>query len=159
MKTVIRILNNIRLAFFPIAYGLSGALIGGTLNRIMIAELGLPATLVALFFAIPLLIAPVRVWLGYRSDGYPIMGRRREPYIVLGAVFIGLGVIAATSVPIQTANSPALLVVGGLTAFLIYGIGRNLGQTTFQAYYLTALKGINGRAPSRFTKSPRSWAW
>ena len=32
MNTVIRILNNIRLAFFPIAYGLSGALIGGTLN-------------------------------------------------------------------------------------------------------------------------------
>ena len=45
MKTVVRILNNIRLAFFPIAYGLSGALIGGTLNRVMIADLGLPASL------------------------------------------------------------------------------------------------------------------
>ena len=59
----VRTLNNARLAFFSIAYGLSGALIGGTLNRIMIAELGLPATLVPFFFAIPLLISPVRVWL------------------------------------------------------------------------------------------------
>lgn len=56
MKTAGRILNNIRLAFFPIAYGLSGALIGGTLNRVMIADLGLPASLVGLFFAVPLLV-------------------------------------------------------------------------------------------------------
>jgi len=82
---VVRTLNNSRLALFSIAYGLSGALIGGTLNRIMIAELGLPATLVAFFFAIPLLVSPVRVWLGYRSDGYPIFGKRREPYIIFGA--------------------------------------------------------------------------
>jgi BCD family chlorophyll transporter-like MFS transporter len=133
MKTIIRILNNIRLAFFPVAYGLSGALIGGTLNRIMIAELGIPATLVALFFAIPLLVSPVRVWLGYRSDGFPILGRRREPYIVLGAILIGSGVIAATTVPIQTVESGIFLGVGGILAFLLYGIGRNLGQTTFQA--------------------------
>ena len=83
---IIRYLNNTRLAFFSIAYGLSGALIGGTLNRIMIAELGLPASLVAFFFAVPLLISPVRVWLGYRSDGYPIFGKRREPYIIFGAI-------------------------------------------------------------------------
>ena len=82
---VIRFLNNFRLAGFSIAYGLSGALIGGTLNRIMIADLGLPASLVAFFFAIPLLVSPVRVWLGYRSDGFPLFGRRREPYIVIGA--------------------------------------------------------------------------
>jgi BCD family chlorophyll transporter-like MFS transporter len=141
MKTIIRILNNIRLAFFPIAYGLSGALIGGMLNRIMIAELEIPATLVALFFAIPLLVAPVRVWLGYRSDGFPILGRRREPYIVFGAVLIGLGVIAATSVPIKSANSPVLLVIGGFVAFLIYGIGRNLGHTTFQALLSDRFQG------------------
>ena len=67
MKTVVRILNYIRLALFPIGYGLTGALIGGTLNRIMIADIGLPASLVGLFFAIPLIISPLRVWLGYLS--------------------------------------------------------------------------------------------
>jgi MFS transporter, BCD family, chlorophyll transporter len=133
MKTVVRILNNIRLAFFPIAYGLSGALIGGTLNRVMIADLGLPASLVGLFFAVPLLVSPVRVWLGYRSDGFPMFGRRREPYIVLGALVIGLGIISATILSVNIAQTSAALIIGGLVAFILYGIGRNLGHNTFQA--------------------------
>jgi len=51
----------------------------------MVAELGLPLTLVGFLFALPMLEAPLRVWLGYRSDGYPVFGRRREPYIVARA--------------------------------------------------------------------------
>ena len=130
---IIRYLNNFRLAGFSIAYGLSGALIGGTLNRIMIADLGLPASLVAFFFAIPLLISPVRVWLGYRSDGFPLFGRRREPYIILGALIIGLGIIASANVAAKTTEVSALLVLGGVLSFLLYGIGRNLAHNTYQA--------------------------
>lgn len=130
---IVRILNNSRLAFFSIAYGLSGALIGGTLNRIMIADLGLPATLVALFFAVPLIISPIRVWLGYRSDGFPIFGKRREPYIVLGAIGIGLGILAASNVTAGATNANALLVLSGILSFLLYGLGRNLAHNTYQA--------------------------
>jgi MFS transporter, BCD family, chlorophyll transporter len=130
---IIRFLNNFRLAGFSIAYGLSGALIGGTLNRIMIADLGLPASLVAFFFAIPLLVSPVRVWLGYRSDGFPIFGRRREPYIVLGALVIGLGVVAAANVAAVTTQVTVALVLSGILSFLLYGIGRNLAHNTYQA--------------------------
>lgn len=54
MKNTIRMANNFRLALFPIAYALSGVLIGSTLNRVMIADLGYSVTLVALFFAIPI---------------------------------------------------------------------------------------------------------
>jgi len=130
---VIRFLNNFRLAGFSIAYGLSGALIGGTLNRIMIADLGLPASLVALFFAIPLLVSPVRVWLGYRSDGYPLFGRRREPYIVLGALIIGLGIVAAANTTANTTQVSAMLILSGILSFLLYGLGRNLAHNTYQA--------------------------
>jgi len=130
---IIRILNNFRLAGFSIAYGLSGALIGGTLNRILIADLGLPASLVAFFFAIPLLVSPVRVWLGYRSDGFPIFGRRREPYIVLGALIIGLGIVAAANVTARTIQVTASLVLSGILSFLLYGMGRNLAHNTYQA--------------------------
>lgn len=130
---IIRYLNNFRLAGFSIAYGLSGALIGGTLNRIMIADLGLPASLVAFFFAIPLLISPVRVWLGYRSDGFPLFGRRREPYIILGALIIGLGIIASANVAAKATEVSALLILGGILSFLLYGIGRNLAHNTYQA--------------------------
>jgi BCD family chlorophyll transporter-like MFS transporter len=130
---IIRYLNNARLALFSIAYGLSGALIGGTLNRIMIAELGLPASLVAFFFAVPLLVSPVRVWLGYRSDGFPVFGKRREPYIVLGALTIGLGIIAASNIAVQPAKVSALLVLSGTLSFILYGLGRNLAHNTYQA--------------------------
>ena len=130
---IIRYLNNFRLAGFSIAYGLSGALIGGTLNRIMIADLGLPASLVAFFFAIPLLVSPVRVWLGYRSDGFPLFGRRREPYIILGALIIGLGIITSANVAAKATEVSALLILGGILSFLLYGIGRNLAHNTYQA--------------------------
>jgi BCD family chlorophyll transporter-like MFS transporter len=133
MQKIIRFLNNFRLAGFSIAYGLSGALIGGTLNRVMIADLGLPASLVAFFFAIPLLVSPVRVWLGYRSDGFPIFGRRREPYIVLGALIIGLGIIAASNVAANATQVSVMLVLSGILSFLLYGLGRNLAHNTYQA--------------------------
>jgi len=133
MKKIIRFLNNFRLAGFSIAYGVSGALIGGTLNRIMIADLGLPASLVAFFFAIPLLVSPMRVWLGYRSDGFPIFGRRRESYIVLGALIIGLGIIASANVAAKATQVSLLLVLSGILSFLLYGLGRNLAHNTYQA--------------------------
>lgn len=130
---IVRYLNNARLAFFAIAYGLSGALIGGTLNRIMIAELGLPATLVAFFFAIPLLISPARVWFGYRSDGYPIFGKRREPYIIFGAIVIGLGIVAASNIAAHPAKVSVMLILSGFLSFMLYGLGRNLAHNTYQA--------------------------
>src|SRR5512134_428239 len=133
MKKIIRFLNNFRLAGFSIAYGISGALIGGTLNRIMIADLGLPSSLVAFFFAIPLLVSPVRVWLGYRSDGFPLFGRRREPYIVIGALIIGLGIVAAAKTTAGTTQITAMLFLSGILSFLLYGIGRNLAHNTYQA--------------------------
>lgn len=126
-----RILNNFRLALFPIAYALSGVLIGSTLNRIMIAELGYSATLVALFFAIPLMISPIRVWIGYRSDAFPIFGKRREPYVAIGALLIGLGIVAITNM--ITSGNTALILAGVAGAFLLYGLGRNIGHNTFQA--------------------------
>ncbi|MBT3190507.1 MAG: BCD family MFS transporter [Anaerolineae bacterium] len=151
MKKAIRILNDIRLAFFPIAYGLSGALIGGTLNRIMIAEMEMPASLVGLFFAIPLLVSPARVWFGYRSDGFMLFGKRREPYIVLGALLIGLGIISIATLSINLAGS-AMLTIGVLIAFLIYGVGRNLGHNTFQALVADRFTGEaeRGRAVTMY---------
>jgi BCD family chlorophyll transporter-like MFS transporter len=137
----VRYLNNARLALFSIAYGLSGALIGGTLNRIMIAELGLPATLVAFFFAVPLLISPARIWLGYRSDGYPLFGKRREPYIIFGALVIGLGIIATSNIAANPARVTALLVLSGSLSFMLYGLGRNLAHNTYQALVSDRYKG------------------
>ncbi|NDJ53193.1 MAG: BCD family MFS transporter [Chloroflexi bacterium] len=133
MNTVTRIVNILRLAAFPLAYGLAGALVGGTLNRIMIADIGFSPALVGFFFAIPLLISPVRVWLGYRSDGFPILGRRREPYIVLGVLLTGLGIVVSTLLMINGAVGALGVTLALSLLFALYGFGRNLGHNTFMA--------------------------
>ena len=126
-------LENLRLAGFPLGLGLASVLVGGTLNRVMIVELDTPASLVGLFFALPLIISPLRVWLGYRSDAYPVFGLRREPFIILGSLMAGLGVLGAT---VLVLNGSPLGILAGLVvvgAFLAYGLGKSLSSNTFEA--------------------------
>ncbi|MCA9974064.1 MAG: BCD family MFS transporter [Anaerolineales bacterium] len=122
-----------RLAGAPLSLTLISILAGSVINRVMVVELGLPVTLAGLFLAVPLLVAPVRIWLGHVSDAYPVGGLRREPYIVLGAVMAGVG--AALSV-VLVLNTTSLVSVGALAtlvALVVYGIGKNLANNTFQA--------------------------
>ena len=126
-------MNVFRLALFPIAYGLTGVFMGSTLNRVIIADLGLPASLAGFLFAIPLMISPVRVWLGYRSDAYPIMGRRREPYMILGMLITGIALFAVTRIVLAFTSSGPVLIAAATLAFIIYGFARNMGHNSFQA--------------------------
>lgn len=126
-------LNVARLALFPLGLGLALVLVTGTLNRVMIVELKLPASLVGLFFAMTLVVAPARAWLGYLSDGYPLRGKRREPYILLGALLLAAAVIAATLLVTHSARRGALLVPAGLLTFIAYALGVNLASNTFEA--------------------------
>ena len=130
---MIVLLHHLRLAFFPLGLGLTSILVSGTLNRVMIVELALPATLVGVFLAIPVLIAPARVWLGHLSDGHPLRGKRREPYIVLGTLIAGLGVSGATLIVLNRNAAGPVLVGGGALAFLAFGLGHTLASNTFEA--------------------------
>jgi len=136
-----RILHYIRLAGFPIGLGLTSALVGGTLNRVMIVELGLPASLVGLLFSLPLLISPVRVWLGYHSDAHPIWGLRREPYIVVGAFFAALAVMAATLAALNLQALSLGMIASVVLAFIVYGMAKNLASNTFEALLADKFKG------------------
>lgn len=133
MQRTISALNVLRMALFPISYGMVGALMGSTLNRVMIADIGFSALWVGLFFALPDLVAPVRVWLGYRSDGFPVRGKRREPYILLGALVVGLSVALVTRLATMGGSNNALLLAAIAFMFAIYGVGRNLAHNSWQA--------------------------
>ncbi|MGL4650719.1 MAG: BCD family MFS transporter [Caldilineaceae bacterium] len=133
MSLFFSILNGLRLSLFALAYGVVGVLVAGTLNRVLLVEMGLSKALVGLMFALPYLESPVRVWFGYRSDGYPVLGKRREPWIILGAVIGGLAVVAVTWLTIQ-AEPGAWVILASLTlALLLYGFGRSLAHNSFQA--------------------------
>ena len=52
----------------------------GTLNRVMIVELNVPASLVGVMISLPLVFAPFRALIGYRSDMHrSALGWRRVP--------------------------------------------------------------------------------
>jgi len=126
-------LSLIRLAGLPLSLTLLSILAGSLINRVMVVELGLPVILAGLFLAVPLLVSPVRIWLGHLSDAYPIGGRRREPYLVSGAVLSASGVMLSVTLVVDTpapvSTGSALILIG----LLLYGIGRNLTGNTFQA--------------------------
>ncbi len=129
----LRRLNYLRLALLPLSLTLISILAGSVINRVMVVELGLPVTLAGLFIAIPLLIAPVRVWLGYRSDAYPLRGLRREPYIIFGAFLSGIGAAVAVVLVLNTSDLLSAGAIGILVALIVYGVGKNLANNTFQA--------------------------
>jgi BCD family chlorophyll transporter-like MFS transporter len=75
----------LRLSLIQVSVGMCLVLLVGTLNRVMIVELGVPATLVGVMLALPLLAAPFRALIGYKSDTHKsALGWRRVPYIYLG---------------------------------------------------------------------------
>jgi BCD family chlorophyll transporter-like MFS transporter len=70
----------LRLSLFKVTMGMTTALMVGTLNRVMIVELGVAAWLVALMAALPMLVAPFRAATGYHSDTHrSAFGWRRGP--------------------------------------------------------------------------------
>ncbi|MEM6619929.1 MAG: PucC family protein, partial [Pseudomonadota bacterium] len=60
----------LRLSLFQVSVGMATVMLLGTLNRVMIVELGVPTFIVALMVALPVLVAPFRVLMGHRSDTY-----------------------------------------------------------------------------------------
>jgi len=77
----------LRLSMFQLSTGMAIVLLTGTLNRVMVVELGQAASWVSLMLAIPLLLAPARALIGYRSDYHrSYLGWRRIPYLWSGTM-------------------------------------------------------------------------
>ncbi len=78
----------LRLSLFQVTVGMALVLLVGTLNRVMIVELQVPATLVAVMLALPLIFAPFRTLIGFKSDTHvSALGWRRVPYIWKGTLY------------------------------------------------------------------------
>ena len=62
------LLRLLRLSLFQVSVGMALTLLIGTLNRVMIVELHVPVSLVAVMISLPLIAAPFRTLIGFRSD-------------------------------------------------------------------------------------------
>lgn len=124
----------LRLSLFQISVGCVMVLLNGTLNRVLIVELGVRVDLVSAVIAIPVLAAPLRLFFGYRSDTYrSVLGWRRVPYIWLGSLlqFGGLAIMpfALLLMQSQTVGPEWAGVAGACLAFLLTGFGMHMSQT------------------------------
>ena len=124
----------LRLGLLQFTVALATTLLAGTLNRVMIVELRIPALVVGLMLAIPLLTAPFRALIGYRSDTHvSVLGWRRVPYIWFGTMmqFGGLAImpVALHIMSGDTHGSPMVGVAASFLAFLCTGLGSHMVQT------------------------------
>jgi MFS transporter, BCD family, chlorophyll transporter len=77
----------LRLSLFQVSVGMAMVLLTGTLNRVMIVELNVPAWLVGIMVALPIVFAPFRALIGFKSDTHKsVLGWRRVPYIWMGTM-------------------------------------------------------------------------
>lgn len=124
----------LRLSLFQVSVGMAVVLLTGTLNRVMIVELAVPAWLVASMVALPLLFAPLRVLIGFKSDVHrSALGWRRVPYIWFGTLlqFGGLAIMPfALLVLSGDSHGPDFVgPLGAALAFLLIGAGFHTTQT------------------------------
>jgi len=109
----------------------------GTLNRVMIVELNVPSALVSVMVGLPLLFAPLRALIGFRSDNHQsALGWRRVPYIWMGTLlqFGGFAIMPFALLVLsgggEAANAPAWIgQLGAGVAFLLVGAGMHTTQT------------------------------
>jgi BCD family chlorophyll transporter-like MFS transporter len=124
----------LRLSLFQVSVGMCAVLLVGTLNRVMIVELGVPASVVGVMIALPIAFAPLRALIGFRSDTHGShLGWRRVPYIWFGTLlqFGGLAIMpfALLLLSGDTHWSPIWGQAAAALAFLLVGAGLHTVQT------------------------------
>ena len=124
----------LRLSLFQVSVGMAMALLNGTLNRVMIVEMEVPAWLVSLMISLPLVFAPFRALLGFRSDTHrSVLGWRRVPYIWMGTLlqFGGLAIMPFALIVLSGDTHGPVIIgqIGAALAFLLVGAGLHTTQT------------------------------
>lgn len=126
-----------RLGLFQFGVGLSLAPITGTLNRVLIDDLGIAAAIVALLISLHYFISPIRALIGYRSDKARSMGKWRTPYLVFGVMLTYGGLATAPFALILLSGEGNIPFWGALliciAIFSAYGAGINIVETIYLA--------------------------
>jgi MFS transporter, BCD family, chlorophyll transporter len=133
-------LKRLQLGLIHAAVAMTLVPINSTLNRVMIKEFAISATLVAILASLPYLFSPIQVAIGSFADRHPIMGRRRTPYIVFGLLLCSIGVIVSPQVAFNLYENFWTGIAFGLVAFGAWGMGYNFAAVS----YLSLASEISG---------------
>lgn len=127
----------LRLSLFQVTVGMALVLLVGTLNRVMIVELAVPASVVGVMLSLPLLFAPFRALIGFRSDTHrSAFGWRRVPFIWKGTMyqFGGFAIMPFALLVLsgygEAVDAPRWIgLASAALAFLLAGAGLHIVQT------------------------------
>lgn len=124
----------LRLSLFQVSVGMAAVLLTGTLNRVMIVELGMSASVVAAMVSLPLLFAPLRALIGHKSDHHQsLLGWKRVPYIWFGTMmqFGGFAILPFALLVMSGGGQGSAFSgqVAAALAFLLIGAGMHTTQT------------------------------
>ncbi|MGB0129143.1 MAG: PucC family protein [Rhodocyclaceae bacterium] len=127
----------LRLSLFQVTVGMALVLLIGTLNRVMIVELGVSAALVSIMISLPLIFAPFRALIGFSSDTYRSeLGWKRIPFIWRGTMlqFGGLAIMPFALLVLSgeghAGEWPSWIGdISAAVAFLLVGAGMHMTQT------------------------------
>lgn len=137
--------QRLQLALIHVAVAMTLVPIQSTLNRVMIKELAITATLVALFTSLPYLFSPIQVAIGSFADQHPVWGRRRTPYIVLGLLLCVAGVILSPYAAFAYTTHVGVGLGLSVLAFGAWGMGFNFATVSYFSL-ASEISGEKGRS-------------
>lgn len=126
-------LKRVQLGLIHVAVAMTLVPINSTLNRVMIRELALSATLVAILASLPYLFSPIQMAVGAFSDRHPLFNYRRTPYILIGILLCVAGVIISPWSAFRLASGGATGILFGVLPFLAWGMGYNISSVSYLA--------------------------
>lgn len=126
-------LKRIQLGMIHMAVAMTLVPITSTLNRVMINELKIAATLVAILASVPYIFSPMQMAIGSYADRHPIFGLRRTPYILLGLLLCVGGLAVSPQVAFLMVDNPPLGLLTAALAFGAWGMGYNLSSVSYLA--------------------------
>jgi len=138
-------LKRFQLGLIHTAIAMTLVPIDGMLNRVMIKELSISATIFAILSSLPYLFSPIQVAIGSYSDRHPILGFRRTPYIFAGMLLCVVSLIALPPVAYLMDKNFGLGLLAGVLAFGAWGMGYNLSAVSYLSL-ASELSGENGRS-------------
>jgi len=137
--------KRIQLGLIHMAVAMTLVPINSTLNRVMIKDLAISATLVAVLASLPYLISPIQVAIGSFADRHAVWGFRRTPYIALGLLLCVIGVILSPYAAFLIADKFWVGLAVGILAFGTWGMGYNLSAVSYMSL-ASEISGEKGRS-------------